>query len=991
MDLRHTKKILFFTAIFLILFANLLAVNVAFLDQKPDEIQGGLPLTAAGDPSLIFYEDWSHTVYGPRAPTGWDSNNASNLRFYALPDGDNVFTTDCLNLNDDLAGLYTWGNKSFASSVTTGTFEFEFMMARCDPGYGSATKEYHVILRDATGATNIITWSIIYTDATQGVAVTLQGTAGSMNYLTDHVYGVKIVFNNNLLDMYVDGSLELSGVSYGGQTIYQVYLETTSAMHGGGLHFDNLEVRSLSAVPEPMLTDISPAIDSDATIDLDWSVVDLATYKVYRDTKPIYNVTILNAIASPSSNSYQDTVPGQGTFWYAIVATNASGDSAPSVSKSVRVDFGMPAPSFAPPILAGISPNPDYDGKIDLNWQVNGWPQVYNATDQFTGGTIAPWENLYGYLSTSATVVQNIGSFSKAMKIVDNNNTKMIVLRRVFTAQATGSVEFWIYPTRTDRKLYIGLYDSATALGPYLQFQNDGNLYVWSGSSTRSAPLGAYASHSSYRVRIDYSSSTDRASYYINGALIANNIPFYSAAGNIDRIYIYTFDPEIGQEAYVSYFGYTGTGSYNLGDNANSRPAVVNYDVYKNATEILTIGGLSPIATLAVNQYTDIVTANGTYWYAIVANNGTNALLSNSEEVLVEISIPTASFDASALKVYINDVIQFNDTSVGGNPPLSYEWDFGDLSSNETTQNASHAYSSAGVFTVTLKVSDIDLDTSYFSRDIEVVLDTTPVASFIADDPSVFIGQSIQFNDTTVGGNAPLRYQWNFGDGTGNVTTQNVSHQFNVAGVFTVVLTVNDTDGDFSVYSMEVTVTPDIYQNGQIFTLDPGMHQVSILEGMKILMEFSINVISTIEMKVTVTTGNPTSVDLLHGLRFFKIDVLGGTYAESVLVKFHYGETGMTDAQENALSAYYLGPTTWQNIGGLVYKSENCVLVTLNHFSTYAVAWTDTGLNLPEMMVWIIALAAAILIIFGIFKLRSGKGGSGQSPDTFEDLFDEFD
>ena len=43
--------------------------------------------------------------------------------------------------------------------------------------------------------------------------------------------------------------------------------------------------------------------------------------------------------------------------------------------------------------------------------------------------------------------------------------------------------------------------------------------------------------------------------------------------------------------------------------------------------------------------------------------------------------------------------------------------------------------------------------------------------------------------------NTPLRYLWNWGDGTPNSTTSSGSHVFPVAGTYTVTLTVTDAWG----------------------------------------------------------------------------------------------------------------------------------------------------------------------------------------------------
>ncbi len=53
----------------------------------------------------------------------------------------------------------------------------------------------------------------------------------------------------------------------------------------------------------------------------------------------------------------------------------------------------------------------------------------------------------------------------------------------------------------------------------------------------------------------------------------------------------------------------------------------------------------------------------------------------------------------------IDEEIQFTGTAYGGTPPYTWEWDFGD-GGISTEQNATHVYSEAGVFNVTLIVTD---------------------------------------------------------------------------------------------------------------------------------------------------------------------------------------------------------------------------------------------------------------------------------------------
>lgn len=53
------------------------------------------------------------------------------------------------------------------------------------------------------------------------------------------------------------------------------------------------------------------------------------------------------------------------------------------------------------------------------------------------------------------------------------------------------------------------------------------------------------------------------------------------------------------------------------------------------------------------------------------------------------------------------------------------------------------------------------------------------------------VGTGVQFQGIAKNGNAPLRYEWNFGDGS-TATGQTVTHTYRNAGGYTVVLTVGE-------------------------------------------------------------------------------------------------------------------------------------------------------------------------------------------------------
>ena len=66
---------------------------------------------------------------------------------------------------------------------------------------------------------------------------------------------------------------------------------------------------------------------------------------------------------------------------------------------------------------------------------------------------------------------------------------------------------------------------------------------------------------------------------------------------------------------------------------------------------------------------------------------------------------PVANFSANTTSGFVPMTVMFTDSSTG-TAPLSYEWDFGDGSPNETVQDPVHTYTGGGTYTVTLTVSN---------------------------------------------------------------------------------------------------------------------------------------------------------------------------------------------------------------------------------------------------------------------------------------------
>jgi len=175
---------------------------------------------------------------------------------------------------------------------------------------------------------------------------------------------------------------------------------------------------------------------------------------------------------------------------------------------------------------------------------------------------------------------------------------------------------------------------------------------------------------------------------------------------------------------------------------------------------------------------------------------------------------PSASFTNSPLSPEVGETVTF-DASGSSDPDgtiVGYEWSFGD-EATATGITASHSYSSAGTYTVTLTVTDNNGLTGTTTKSVTVapheIEPQAPSASFTSSPHSPEVGETVSFDAS--GSSDPdgtiVNYIWDFGDGnTGAGKT--AAHSYDSEGTYTVTLTVEDNDGNTDTETKSITVPP---------------------------------------------------------------------------------------------------------------------------------------------------------------------------------------
>jgi PKD repeat protein len=158
-----------------------------------------------------------------------------------------------------------------------------------------------------------------------------------------------------------------------------------------------------------------------------------------------------------------------------------------------------------------------------------------------------------------------------------------------------------------------------------------------------------------------------------------------------------------------------------------------------------------------------------------------------------------------------NLTVAFTDLTTG--EPTSWDWDFGDGTSHSTSQNPTHIYELAGIYSVSLTSANESSSDSITKVDYITV---NLVADFSGTPLTGNIPLTVAFTDLTVGG--ATSWDWDFGDGSLHSTDQNPTHVYTVSGVYTVTFTstsgsLSDTEikSSYITASEVVSVIADFY------------------------------------------------------------------------------------------------------------------------------------------------------------------------------------
>jgi gliding motility-associated-like protein len=281
-------------------------------------------------------------------------------------------------------------------------------------------------------------------------------------------------------------------------------------------------------------------------------------------------------------------------------------------------------------------------------------------------------------------------------------------------------------------------------------------------TSTAQSPVHTYASTGMYHVSLlvrnhltgcDYETSHDiqivseQADFDVSSREVCRNTALTFNAINSDPTHISAYDWNFGD-------GSTGNG--------------------RSVAHVYTVSGNYPV-TLII---TDISGCKDTL----------------TQQTYIRVNGPVANFGSSTPGSCLLSNIQFTDSSHtdGTHPIVSWIWNYGD-GNIETLSSGpfQHTYSTAGLFNVSLTVTDNAGCTDNIIRNSLLTI-SHPQALFSSIDTNTCPNKIVHFINSSLG--PSLSYHWDFGDGTSSTQAQ-PTHIYNSDGLYTIRLRIVDQYG----------------------------------------------------------------------------------------------------------------------------------------------------------------------------------------------------
>lgn len=267
-----------------------------------------------------------------------------------------------------------------------------------------------------------------------------------------------------------------------------------------------------------------------------------------------------------------------------------------------------------------------------------------------------------------------------------------------------------------------------------------------------------------------------------------SNLPnpyfFYSTGGNYTTTLTVTYQngcSNTSQPVPVNILQ-TPNVYYYTTNNTGCSPLTVQFHCSTPATGNTFNWNFGDGGTSNQNSPSHVYTSQGLFTTSVTVTNVNGCSASYAYSAPVVVNNPDASFHTDVTSGC--PPLQVSFYSHAGSGAASYLWNFGD-GTTSTQAHPVHLYTSAGVYTPSLTVTDASGCTATYSLPAPISAAQT-ATNFITPPPVTACAPfTVGFSDNSFGA---ASWNWNFGDGNSS-SQQNPTHTYTTPGTYTVSLT----------------------------------------------------------------------------------------------------------------------------------------------------------------------------------------------------------
>ena len=509
---------------------------------------------------------------------------------------------------------------------------------------------------------------------------------------------------------------------------------------------------------------------------------------------------------SPSTSTAQNpnvTYSTPGNFNVTLIASNSAGSDTTTLTNYIHVQ-GPPATSFTVAINVYVAnfTNTTTNG-TSYNWNFGDGGNSTNANPSHTyagDGTYTVVLTATGPCGTSTATQQVVISSLPVAGFSAAQTSGCAPFTVQFQDQSSSNTTSWSW------SFPGGSPATSTAKNPSVTYSTPGTYNV---SLTASNPLGMNTATQTNYITVGQvptagfssttngltanftNSSSGATSYSWNfgdsqTSTQANPSHTYATDGNYTVVLTATnaCGSVTSTQTVVAFT--LPTAGFNANVTSGCAPLTVQFGDQSSAnaqTFAWSFSGGTPSSSTAENP-TVVYNTAGVYTVTLTVSNPTGQNTSTQTNYITVNTTPTAGFTTSM----VGTTVTFNNTSTNA---TSYLWNFGD-GGTSTQTNPSHTYTTDGVYDVTLTATNA-CGSKTVNGQFTIV--TPPTAGFSAAQTGGCAPLEMTFNNES-SANA-TSFSWSFPGGTPATSTQeNPTVTYNVAGTYTVTLTVTNAAGN---------------------------------------------------------------------------------------------------------------------------------------------------------------------------------------------------